>query len=91
MPVDLLPHQRRGALLILSPTADLLDVGLAIANDVREDVEKMTVEGALFKPTLGQLAEWCSTPEIQFQFLILQPYVLAQRIEIDKGSQVHDK
>ena len=81
----LLPHHHRGALLILDPDTDLLDTAVAIASDDANVVAALVAEGSLVKPTLSQLADWCVDLERRFQFVILQPYVLAQILPKDTG------
>jgi hypothetical protein len=76
----LLPHHRRGALLMLSPDQDLLEVAVAIASDDARAVSALVEKQALSRPTLGQLADWCVAADQRFQFVILQPYVLAQAL-----------
>lgn len=78
---SLLPHQRRGALLIAQRSVDILDVAVAIASDDASRVAALVEEGSVYKPSLGQLADWCVDTELRMQFVILQPYVLAQPIE----------
>ena len=74
----LLPHHRRGALLILATGVDILDAAEAIATDDATTVAAMISDGTLSKPSLGQLADWCVDVEQRFQFVIVQPYVVAQ-------------
>ncbi len=77
----LLPHQRRGALLILATTTDLLLVAQAIANDQAIFIKELLDRGVLHKPSLAEMADWCIEPNLRFQFLIVQPFVLAQPLE----------
>ena len=74
----LVPHHRRGALLVLSPDEDLLGAAVAIAADDTEAVAALVKRDALTKPSLGQLADWCVDTGLRFDFVILQPYVLAK-------------
>jgi hypothetical protein len=74
----LLPHQRRDALLVVLPEVDLLDLAVAIGSDETKRVATLLAENKVYKPTLGQLADWCVDLELRFQYVILQPYVLAQ-------------
>ena len=78
---QLLPHHRRDSLLILLPEVDILEVAVAIADDQPERVEALLAEKKLYKPSLGQLADWCVDLNLRFQYVILQPYVLAQAVE----------
>lgn len=75
---DLLPHHRRGALIVLDPVVDLLDTAVAIARDNQVAVAELIAAGQLNKPSLAQLADWCVDTALQLQFVIVQPYVVAQ-------------
>lgn len=77
---ELVPHHRRGGLLVLEPSCDLLDVAEAIAGDNSDMVTQHIASSSIYKPSLAQLADWCVDSTIRFQVVILQPYVLAQRI-----------
>jgi hypothetical protein len=77
---ELLPHHRRGGLLVLRAETDLLDVAFAIASDDLDEVAGYIDGGQIFRPSLAQLADWCVDSVIRFQVVILQPYVLAQPI-----------
>ena len=80
----LLPHQRRNALLIVVPEVDILDVAKAIAADEAEILDVLMADNKVYKPSLGELADWCVDPELQLQYVILQPYVLAQVVQSPK-------
>jgi hypothetical protein len=75
---SLLPHHRRDALLVAELEVDLLAVAVAIASDAAEQVAELLSQKKLYKPTLAQLADWCIDVDCRFQYVILQPYVLAQ-------------
>lgn len=77
-PAALLPHHRRGGLVVLAAHIDLLDVAEAIATDDAETVAALLESGELAKPALGQLADWCAEPALRLQVVIVQPFVLAQ-------------
>ena len=81
---ELLPHHRRDALLILPGEVDILDVALAIAADDASLVGQLVEEEKLYRPSLAQLSDWCVDLELRLQFVILQPYVLAQVIKRPK-------
>lgn len=76
----LLPHHRRSALLVLDPTVDLLDAAVTIAKNDTAAVAALIEAGTLARPSLSDLADWCVDTELRFQFAIVQPYVLAQRL-----------
>jgi hypothetical protein len=77
---SLLPHHRRGALFIVRVEVDILDVAEAVAADDAAKVAGLIEENKLYRPELGELADWCADTELRLQFVILQPYVLAQPI-----------
>jgi len=63
------------------PEFDILDAAVAIADDEVAEVEALLASKKLYKPSLGQLADWCVDLELRFQYVILQPYVLAQAVK----------
>lgn len=78
---ELLPHHRRDALYMVRADVDILDAAVAIASDETAIVSALIEEEKLFKPSLAQLSDWCVDSELRFQFVILQPYVLAQALD----------
>lgn len=76
----LVPHHHRGALFVLETAADILDVALAIAEDDSATIEALLADGRLRRPSSAELADWCVDGALRFQFVILQPFVLAQPI-----------
>jgi hypothetical protein len=85
----LLPHHRRDALFMVRADVDILDAAVAIGSDEAAAVAALIEEAKLFKPSLAQLSNWCVDLELRFQFVILQPYVLAQAL--DKAQLPSDK
>jgi hypothetical protein len=78
--VDLRDHAERGAIFMIPPDLILSDVGLALAQDNTVQIEGWIKAGELSRPTPAQIKKWDLTPERQFQFLIIQPYVLIQEL-----------
>jgi len=76
----LVPHHHRGGLFVLTAGRDILDVAVAIAEDAVDELEALMARGELVRPSAAQLAEWCVDTAQRFQFVILQPYVLAQAL-----------
>jgi|GEM_PF-746102 len=74
----LLPHHRRSALILAAAELDLLDAAVAVGLDDTATVQTWLAEGKLSRPTLAQLATWCVDRDQRFQFVIVQPFVLAQ-------------
>jgi hypothetical protein len=75
---ELLYQFARGGLFVVSPDSDLLDVACALARDERSLVESMIASGALRRATDDDARAFQGTPGIRFQFVIVQPWVLAQ-------------
>ena len=71
----LAPHAERDALFLLSDAEDLLRVGQAIADNDTATVSGLIASGALTRPTKEQLD---ADGEASFDFLIVQPFVVAQ-------------
>lgn len=76
--LDLKPHEKRGALILVAPELDLVEVGLKMANDKVAAVEGWIEKQLIKKPTQEQIQFWNENPEKKFQFIIVQPYVLLQ-------------
>ena len=74
----LIPHAKRDAVVLVSLELDLLDVGVAIANDNTSCVGRWIDEQLLTKPSPLQMGEWNNHPDKRFNTLIVQPYVLVQ-------------
>lgn len=75
----LAPHHARGAVLIARPDLDLLDAAEALATDRRDRVEIWLTVGRLGRPSDALVARWEAAPA-RFQFVIVQPFVLAQEL-----------
>jgi hypothetical protein len=76
----LAPHARRDSLIIVAPGVDLVDVGIAIANDDVTCVQRLIAEALIQKPSPSQLSNWNQNQTKRFTALIVQPYVLAQEM-----------
>jgi hypothetical protein len=74
----LMPHAQRDALVMVNPDLDLVEVGVAIANDNLPTVQHWISEELLYKPSPEQLADWAGDRTRRFNALIVQPYVLVQ-------------
>ena len=72
------PHHERGHLWLLSEGLDLVDVGLAVALDRVHEVSEWIQAGKLRRPEPEEVIAWDLEPVAQhFEFLIVQPFVLA--------------
>jgi hypothetical protein len=72
------PHANRGAVVVVDPSLDLVEVGVAIATDNTTAVNRWIAEELITKPSPLQLEVWDQTAGKQFQSLIVQPFVLVQ-------------
>lgn len=81
---DLAPHQQRGALLLLTPALDLLDVAEAIAKDDKQSVTGWLASGALRRANERDRESYEKDAEeetqLRFQFVVVQPWVVAQAL-----------
>lgn len=86
VPWELLePHVKRDAVVVVNPNLDLVEVGVAIATDNTQAVERWITEQLIGKPTAKQLSQWNSSGNREgasetwhFTSLIVQPYVLVK-------------
>lgn len=74
----LMPHAKRDSVIVVNQELDLVDVGVAIANDNVSFVQRCIAENLIAKPTADQLADWNNNQNKRFIALIVQPYVLVQ-------------
>ena len=72
------PHVQRDAVVVVDRALDLLDVGVALANDDVVSVQHWISEQLICKPSPEQLSDWNGNQTKRFQALIVQPYVLVQ-------------
>lgn len=77
---ELLPHAQRDALIVVSNQLNLLDVGVAIANNEVMNVQHWIQEQLIHKPSIEQLSAWNLKNTTLFKTLIVQPFVLIQTI-----------
>ena len=69
-------HLDRDVVIWVDQSLDLVDVGMAIAQDQANTVRRWIEEQFLIKPEPDRVAQW--NPEVRFKALIVQPYVLIQ-------------
>ncbi|HEY9695269.1 MAG TPA: DUF2288 domain-containing protein [Oculatellaceae cyanobacterium] len=74
------PHVQREVVVVVSKGLDLIDVGVAIANDNATSIQHWIEEQLIAKPSVAQMAAWNSDRAKRFNALIVQPYVLVQEI-----------
>ena len=74
-------HHRRDALFIVAESVSLLDAAVAVADDDADAVETWVESGHLARATSEQVAAWEKESGAKFVTAIVQPFVLAQRVE----------
>lgn len=74
----LAPHARRDSLIVVESGLDVIDVGVAIANDDVSRVQHWIAENLIHKPSPTQLSDWNLNQSKRFNTLIVSPYVLVQ-------------
>ena len=73
---SLIPHAQRDALIVVSPSLDLIDVAVAMANDNVSLVQQWISKQLIYKPSSDDLSSWNAHPAKKFSTLIVQPFVL---------------
>lgn len=86
----LIPHVQRDAVVVVDANLNLVDVGVAIADDNVNAVQRWISEQLIQKPTPEQLADWSSDRTHRFNALIVQPYVLVQDAVEERGLRTED-
>lgn len=76
------PHAQRDAIILVSPELDMLEVGVAIANDNVQAVERWITEQLICKPSAEQLSVWNQNETAKFTSLIVAPYVLIKEASL---------
>ena len=79
-------HYRRDALFIVDASVTLLDAAVAVAEDDRERVSRWIDEGQIARPTPEQARAWEAEEGPRFLSVIVQPFVLAQRLDDVAGE-----
>jgi hypothetical protein len=77
---ELLYQFARGALFVVAPEADLLDVAVAVARDDRDAVAALLSTGQLRRATDDDARHFQASAGQRFQFVIVQPWVIAQAL-----------
>ncbi|MEL6159603.1 MAG: DUF2288 domain-containing protein [Cyanobacteria bacterium J06623_5] len=79
------PHVQRDAVVVVNEQLDLADVGVAIASNNTQAVQRWITEQLIIKPDADQLIAWSSQNK-HFTSLIVQPYVLVQEPKSDSTT-----
>lgn len=78
----LAPHYARGVLLLVKPEIELITVAIALAEDNAQVVKQWQTSEYLRPPSDEEVTSWNKMSGEKFaKFLIVQPFVLIQKIE----------
>ena len=69
-------HAKRGRVIVVAPNLDLIEVGVAIAEDQVTTVQQWMADGWIYYPTEEQISDWNQNKTQSFASLIIQPFVL---------------
>lgn len=69
-------HLERGTLFIIDNSEEIINVAYKIATDDAPYIKALMDDGKLKNPTEEQKNAWNEKPDKDFQFIIVQPYVL---------------
>jgi hypothetical protein len=78
------PHIQKDAVILVVPELDIVDVGVAIASDNTQSVQRWIGEQLLVKPSPEILNRWNTSPNQKFQAMIIQPYILVKELAVDR-------
>lgn len=67
------------AIFLVDDALDLVDVGVGLAENDVESVQRWLGAGQLRRPSPAELEQWRADPDALFELLIVQPFVLIQR------------
>lgn len=77
---DLVAHAERGALIFVEADLDFIVAAVAVGSDDAATVKEWIAKGQLRSPSKQAYEELKALPGARFRCVILQPYVLAQKI-----------
>jgi len=76
---DLQAHAKRDALIVVTGSLDILDAGVALAQNDAARVEAWIQAGLLTKPAAAELELWSIDTAARFDALIVAPFVLVRQ------------
>ena len=79
-------HHEREALFLVADSIDLVDAGLAIAEDNADQIRVWLEAGHLRRPTESESTQWEQDPDVCFDYLIVQPFVFVSVRDDQPGS-----
>ena len=73
------PHYKSGALIYVDPCLKITEVGTAVSNDDKKQIEAWLKSGDLVKPSDLHEQWWEENPQ-DFTALVVSPFVLMQPV-----------
>ena len=78
----LVKHHEREALWLINESVSIVAVGVALAENDTKSITEWLQSGLMRKPVNVEVDAWEAAPKSQhFEFLILQPFVIAKEID----------
>lgn len=75
---EIIPHQKRGSVIIVNTELNLKNVAATVAEDDQVQVKKWIEAEKIGKPKNSQIETWQFNPDQKFLIVIVQPFVLIQ-------------
>lgn len=78
---DLRAHLTRDAVIVVDVSVELVDAGVAIANDDKALIEEWIRSGVIRKPSLEDVDRWSMIADARWESLIVAPFVLVRELD----------
>lgn len=75
---DLAAHAKRGALVEIDPSLDLLDLAVAFANDDAPRVKSLLEQGLVRRPSPERVEAWSRETDSRWDAVVVAPMVLVR-------------
>lgn len=82
-------HFRRDALFLVDGRVSLLEAAVGIAEDRKDLVASWVEQGVIRRPTLDEASSFAKLEGAPFLSVVVQPFVLAQRLDDFATSTPH--
>lgn len=75
--VDIEPHLKRDAVVVIDESLELADIGKVLIDDNKDHLQKLIDQGLVTKASPLDFESWRKQKQF-FKILIVQPFVLVQ-------------
>lgn len=79
---------QQGKLVMVTANLELVDVGLALAEDDSAVVKQWLDDGWIYRPSADQIDFWDQQEDQKFSSLIIQPFVLSKELPKEVTSNL---